>query len=164
MRPLKRNWSKNTPSISLPSNILHCTEIYILNPIMGFVCTLFLENQNNFNKNKQNFTMANCISIPHVITKRVVVIRVFPWRDYLFHPILFNNHSLNSWTFTGFNFPELILSMCRIEVVINFSKGFVKAFTVEKLGRRNDNTKHDCFCCLCKAFSSEVLDFTNWCV
>lgn len=73
----------------------------------------------------------------------------------------FNNHSLNSGTLTGFNFPKLILSMHRIKVVINFSKGFVKAFTVEKLCSRNDNAKHDHCCCLYNAFSSELLDFTS---
>lgn len=164
MRTLKRNWSKNTHSISPPSNALLCTEIYILNPSMGFLFIVFLEKQNNFDKNKQNSTMVNCISIPPVITNTVVVIRVLPWHDYLCHPILFNNHSLSSGTLTGFNFPKLILSMHRIEVVINFSKGFVKAFTVEKLYSRNDNAKHDHCCCLYNAFSSEVLDFTNGCV
>lgn len=54
--------------------------------------------------------------------------------------------------------------MHRIEVVINFSKGFVRAFTVEKLCNRNDNVKHDHCYCLYNAFSSEILDFTNGCV
>lgn len=103
---------------------------------MGFMFTVFLEKENNFDKSMQNSAMVNCISIPHVITKRVVVIRVFPWHDYQFHLILFNKHSLNSGTLTRFNFPKVILSMHRIEVVINFSKGFVKAFTVEKLCSR----------------------------
>lgn len=38
--------------------------------------TVFLKKQNNFDKNKQNTILVNCISIPHVITLRVVVISV----------------------------------------------------------------------------------------
>lgn len=49
MWPLKKNGSKNTHS-----NVLHGTEISILNLRMGFMCTIFLENKNNFAQKKKN--------------------------------------------------------------------------------------------------------------
>lgn len=76
MRPLKRNGSKSTHSIPLPSSILYCTEIYISNKKMGFMCTIFLRTRIILAKKPQTFTMANCISIPHVITNRVIVIPI----------------------------------------------------------------------------------------